>query len=267
MSAVRITTAQLPPGGGDDAIITTGDAVIMLDGASAFIPVPVPASAYADHLARQIARLTDDRPGGDLRGILADAIAATARDLDLQAGKSPSSTVIILRHSGEHADCLVLGDSLAILAGQAITDDRLSHVSPALRERYRERLAEGHGYDQQHRQLLRELQREQARQRNRPGGYWIAETDPEAADHALVTRSPADAVPWAVLATDGAYKTMPQLGITDWSALRNASDQDLADILARCQSWEASEDPDGQKLPRAKRHDDKTLAVAEFSRS
>ena len=72
----------------------------MLDGASAFIPVPVPASAYADHLARQIARLTDNQPGGDLRGILADAIAATARDLDLQAGKSPSSTVIILRHWG-----------------------------------------------------------------------------------------------------------------------------------------------------------------------
>ncbi len=248
-------------------IITTGDAVIMLDGASAFIPVPVPASVYADHLARQIARLMDARPQRDLHGILADAIAATVRDLDLQAGRSPSSTVIILRHAGEDADCLVLGDSLAILAGQAITDDRLSQIGPSIRERYRERLAEGHGYDQQHRQLLRELQHEQARQRNRPGGYWIAETDPEAADHALITRSPAASVPWAVLATDGAYKTMPQLGITDWSALRHASDQDLADILTRCQSWEASEDPGGQKLPRAKRHDDKTLAVAELSRS
>jgi len=258
--------AQLPPGGGDDAIITTGDAVIMLDGASAFIPVPVPASVYSGHLARQIARELNDRPGADLRGILADAITTTASDLHLRAGKSPSSTVIILRCAGEYADCLVLGDSLAILAGQVITDDRLGRVRPGVRERYRERLADGHGYDQQHRQLLRELQQEQARQRNRPGGYWIAETDPAAADHALVTRSPAGSVPWAVLATDGACKTMPQLGITDWSALRNASDQDLADILARCQSWEASEDPDGQKLPRAKRHDDKTLAVAEFSR-
>ncbi len=86
MSAVHISTAQLPPGGGDDAIITTGDGVIMLDGASAFIPVPVPASVYAGHLARQIARGMDARPGGDLRGILADAITATARDLDLRPG-------------------------------------------------------------------------------------------------------------------------------------------------------------------------------------
>ncbi len=266
MSVVHVRTAQLPPGGGDDTVITTGKAVIMLDGASAFIPVPVAASVYADHLARQIARKMDSRPEGGLRGILADAITTTARDLNLRAGESPSSTVLILRYTGEYADCLVLGDSLAILAGQAITDDRLSRISPRIRERYHGRLAEGCGYDQQHRQLLRELQQEQARQRNRPGGYWIAETDPAAADHALVTRSPAASVPWAVLATDGAYKTMPQLGITDWSALRNASDQQLAAILARCQSWEASEDPDGRKLPRAKRHDDKSLAVSEFSR-
>lgn len=267
MSAVHVSTAQLPSGGGDDAIITTGDAVIMLDGASAFIPMPVSASVYADHLGRQLARQMNARPGGDLRGILADAIATTARDLDLRAGKSPSSTVIILRYAGDYADCLVLGDSLAILAGQAIIDERLAQVSPSIRKQYRERLAEGHGYDLQHQQLLRELQQEQARQRNRPGGYWIAETDPKAADHALVTRSPAESMPWAVLATDGAYKTMPHLGITDWSTLRNASDLDLADILARCQSWETTEDPDGQKLPRAKRHDDKSLAVAEFSRS
>jgi hypothetical protein len=32
VSAVHVRMAQLPPGGGDDALITTGDAVIMLDG-------------------------------------------------------------------------------------------------------------------------------------------------------------------------------------------------------------------------------------------
>lgn len=263
---MHVRTAQLPPGGGDDAIVTTADAVIMLDGASAFIPVPVPASVYTDHLARQIAQLTDTRPGGDLRGILADAITDTASDLDLRPGKSPSSTVMIVRHAGSYTDCLVLGDSLAILAGQAITDDRLARIGAGIRERYHERLADGHGYGDRHRQLLRELQHEQARCRNRAGGYWIAEAEPAAADHALVARSPADSVPWAVLATDGAYKTMTHLGIADWPALRNASDQVLADMLKQCQTWEASDDPDGQKLPRAKRHDDKSLAVAEFSR-
>ena len=264
---MRITAAQLPPGGGDDAIVTTGQAVIMLDGASAFIPVPVPASIYAGHLAQQLAKIMNDQPEGDLRGILADAITATASDLNLRPGKSPSSTVIIVRQTGGYADCLVLGDSLAILAGQPITDDRLAEVGRKIREQYRGRLSEGYGYDQEHRRLLQGLQREQARHRNRPGGYWIAEADPQAADHALVTRYPAEAVPWAVLATDGAYKTMTHLGLADWPALCQASRQDLADMLQRCQTWEAIEDPDGRKLPRAKRHDDKSLAVAELSRS
>lgn len=33
-------------------------------------------------------------------------------------------------------------------------------------------------------------------------------------------------------------------------------------MLQRCQTWETDEDPDGQKLPRAKRHDDKSIAYA-----
>jgi hypothetical protein len=73
-----VTAAQLPPGGGDDVILTFGQAVIMLDGASAFIAVPVPASVYAEHLAQQLAKVIDARPEGDLRGILADSIADTA---------------------------------------------------------------------------------------------------------------------------------------------------------------------------------------------
>lgn len=96
---MHITAAQLPPGGGDDAIATTGQAVIMLEGASAFIPVPVTAAAHAEHLARPLARMLDTVPEGNLHGILADAIAATARDLDLRPGKSPSSTVIIVRRT------------------------------------------------------------------------------------------------------------------------------------------------------------------------
>lgn len=76
-------------------------------------------------------------------------------------------------------------------------------------------------------------------------------------------------MPWAVLTTDGAYKTLAHLGLADWPALRHASGQDLAELLQRCQLCEADEDPDGLKLPRAKRHDDKSLdkslAVADLS--
>jgi len=61
--------------------------------------------------------------------------------------------------------------------------------------------------------------------------------------------------------------TMTHLGLADWPALYQASRQDLADLPQRCQTWETVEDPDGQKLPRAKRHDDKSIAIAELSRT
>jgi hypothetical protein len=35
----------------------------------------------------------------------------------------------------------------------------------------------------------------------------------------------------------------------------------LAALLGSADRWEAETDPDGQVLPRAKRHDDKTIAA------
>jgi hypothetical protein len=166
---------------------------------------------------------------------------------------------LCLRRAGE---CLVLGDNLIVLPGQAITDDWLSQVGQQYRRRYRERLQTGHGYDQEHRDVLRDLQAEQARHRNQPGGYWIAEADPTAADQAFIVRKPIASTPWAILASDGAYKPMTHLGLADWPSLGTANDEELELILSECQRWEEINDPNGQKFPRAKRHDDKTLAVA-----
>ena len=156
--------------------------------------------------------------------------------------------------------------AMRIARDDVLVIDEASQVGPELRRRYRDRLIEGHGYDDEHRHVLAELQHQQAQQRNRPGGYWIAEADPSAADHAIVTRSPADRLNWAILATDGAYRTMTHLGNVDWAELRNASSEDLAAILEQqCQHWETTEDPRGQKLPRAEIYDDKSIAAVTFT--
>jgi hypothetical protein len=82
------------------------------------------------------------------------------------------------------------------------------------RHKYRERLTAGTGYDNEHQALLRSLQTQQTNHSNQPGGYWIAETDPAAAHHAITTRRLVTATPWAILATDGAYNTMEHLSLT-----------------------------------------------------
>lgn len=262
---MRVATAQLPPiHDSDDKIFTTRQAVIMLDGASAFVPVPVPASTYAERLGRHIRDTLHAWPDADLRATLAGAIHTTARELDLKPGESPSSTVTIARELDGQLDLLVLGDNLVVLPDETITDDRMDQLDLAPRRKYRERLAAGAGYDDEHRAILRELQTQQAQHRNRDGGYWIAEATPDAADHAITAQRPLDGIPWVVLATDGAYNTMQHLGYTDWPSITEASADELSVLLDRCQKWEAEDDPSAAQLPRAKRHDDKSLAGVQF---
>lgn len=263
---MRVATAQLPPiQDSDDKIFTTRRAVIMLDGASAFIPVPVPASTYADRLGKHLRDSLQAWPDADLRATLAGAIHTTARQLNLSPGESPSSTVTIARELDGHLDLLILGDNLVVLPDETITDERMDQLDLAPRRKYRERLAAGGGYDEEHRAILRELQTQQAQCRNRESGYWIAEADPNAACHAITTRRPISETPWAVLATDGAYNTMQHLGHGGWPALVHASAEQLDAELARCQDWEPTGDPNASELPRAKRHDDKSLAAITFT--
>jgi hypothetical protein len=181
--------------------------------------------------------------------------------------REPSSTVSIFRQNGDQVDLLVLGDSMIVLPDSQITDKRIDAFQLVPRSIYQGRLAAGYGYDDMHHQLLRELQTQQAQCRNTEAGYWIAEAAPEAADHAITLSRPVSAVPWAVLATDGAYNTMTHLQLNDWPRVARADDHQLAALLDRCQAWERDEDPDGHQLPRAKRHDDKALAAVQLDRS
>lgn len=260
---MRVTTAQLPPmEESADKIFVTPHAVILLDGASAFVPVPVPASAYADYLGRFLADALTADPAADLQEILAEGIKATAAHYDLRAGESPSSTVTIARERDEHLDLLLLGDNTVILpGGEILTDDRIDRLDLEPRRKYRERLTAGHGFDDEHRALLRELQTQQAQYRNKPGGYWIAEANPTAATYAITDSRCQTATPWLVLATDGAYNTMNYLHLNKWQRLINANTGTLHLLLRECQQWEASQDSQARHLPRAKRHDDKAIAT------
>lgn len=262
---MRISTAQLPqPPHGADRVVMTGNAVVVLDGASAIEPVSVPPGVYADHLGASIAAALTARPEAALTGILAGAIGAATGSLGLTGDDCPSSTVAMARATGAQVDLLVLGDSFIFYdtgSGTAVlTDDRLAALRLPEQRQYRERLQAGGGYDPTHRALLCGLQREQRKHRNRPAGYWIAEKDPAAAGHARTLTLPMSTAAWAVLATDGAVNTAQHLGLDDWQAIAHYDPTELSQLLQRCHDWEEHTDPAGQRFPRAKQHDDKTIA-------
>jgi serine/threonine protein phosphatase PrpC len=211
--------------------------------------------ALADTLERPV----------DLREILSDAIALVAHQLSLTPGASPSSTVLMLREVGEWLELLVLGDSTAVIGRrdgliERWTDERMTTIAADLRARYREELRAGRGYSSAHLELLSQLQRAERAARNTDAGYWIAEADENAGRHAIVHRYLRTDVDWCVLATDGAQRGFDHHH-TDWAALHEASTVELNDLLGSLQQWEAEADPDGRQLPRAKRHDDKTVVT------
>lgn len=264
---MRTATAQTPPPSeSQDRVLTNERMVLVLDGASAFEPVDVSTALYVDYLAAAIQANLEEEHDVDLRTVVADAIRDTASRLGLHPGNSPSSTISLLRARESHIDLLCLGDSAIYYGADSdevnmLTDARLSKLGIPEHKAYRERVAAGHGYDSRHRELLAALQREQRKRRNRAGGYWIAEADPDAALHAVVKTFPRKEISWAVLATDGAYSPMLHLGLANWARLAHGSEAELGNVLDICVAWEKRDDPNGRALPRAKVSDDKALAA------
>lgn len=261
---MKLVAAQLQEQSAEDRMLVTDQAAVVLDGATTHDPRLPSAGPYVDTLLDELRRRL--RSEFDLQTILRAAISATAARLDLQPGRAPSSTVAICRDSGPMIEILVLGDSPVIVGHRSgdqdiITDQRLVSLNLPESNEYRERLESGSGYDEMHQQILEALQRKQRDRRNRSDGYWIAEAEPSAADHAILTSYPADAVEWIVITTDGVLKYIAALHLL-WHDVARLNAEELSHLLTRSHEWEARQDPHGQLYPRSKRHDDKTVVIA-----
>ncbi|WP_280315710.1 PP2C family serine/threonine-protein phosphatase [Nocardia abscessus] len=261
---MQLATAQLAAQSGDDRIAATDNSVVVLDGASCFTPQGTAAGTFVDALSNELVHHLHSGHK-DLRNALSSAIATTKDQLSLEPGSSPSSTVAIVRFNRHTIETLVLGDSMIVIGENddsydVVVDERLAELDLPEARLYQRRLEAGAGYDDKHRAILAQLQRSERAHRNRQGGYWIAEADPAAANHALVAQYPRQDTEWVILATDGAAEPLTTLGIS-WPQVARMNEVELSALLSLCHQWESTEDPDGQQQPRAKRHDDKTLAV------
>jgi len=245
--------------GGEDGIV-----LVVLDGASAFQPKRMDAGVYAEFLGDSIAGRLDNNPNVAIADAVAGAISHTVDQLGLIPGRSPSSTVSVLRTRPGAVDLYVLGDSPIHYGNDdehyTLVDDRLGLVARQLRALYVSRLRAGHGFNDRHRRTVAALQRAQRQVRNVEGGYWIAETDPAAAHQGLSVILSPDELAWAVMATDGAADLIDHFG-DSWYRLAHLNLEDYLPLLEELHAWEATVDPNGAKLPRAKRHDDKTIVA------
>ncbi|MEU6424417.1 integrase [Microbispora sp. NPDC046973] len=250
----------------EDFIGATADAVVLLDGAS--IPPGVTSSCshsvrwYSHTLGSTLlAEMTQS--AGPLPELLAQGIkhVTSLHDFtcDLTHGGSPSATVIMLRQAADHLDWLVLGDSTLILdtgtAEPMVTcDDRLEQVAAP----HRARLDSLPGGTLEHAEARREYVETLGQYRNRDGGFWVASTDPLAADQALTGTIPVDHVQAAALLTDGAADAVNRYRLLAWRQLLDVLAHDgPVELIQQVRQAERS-DPQGERWPRSKPNDDAT---------
>ncbi len=232
------------PGQPNEDLVAAGpDWAVVFDGAT---PAPGVSSGCIHDVpwlvrrlaAALIARLTLAGPA-PLAPLLAAAIGevrdAHADRCDLENPDSPSSTVSVVRIR-DSLEYLVLCDSPILLrhpGGQLtqLTDDRIS------------RLPGGRPYRIE---LVRE-------QRNRPGGFWVASTDPDAAYHAVCGTVSLDSVTDVALFTDAVTRLADWYGYSWHDVFAQLRDAGPAGVIRVLRAAERA-----YPHPHAKQHDDAT---------
>jgi len=244
---IAYATEPAPGHLNEDRVVCGGGWAIVLDGATA--PEGVDSGCIHDvnwlvsHLASAIARRMLLNPV-DLQALLADAIEELRQThhgaCDLGNPDSPSSTVSIVHVTGGVLDYLTLGDSPIVVCGPAegitvIEDDRVA------------RLPGGRPY-------TRELVRAS---RNKPGGFWVASTDPEAAHQAVAGSMPYSASMGVGLFTDGASRLVEFFGCS-WQEVFAILEADgPAAVIAAVRSAEVRQPLSGYNKP----YDDATAVL------
>jgi hypothetical protein len=246
IAAISHATLSAPGHVNEDLAVSGPGWVLVLDGAT---PVPGVASGCVHGvpwLVRRLAAATVSRliAAGpeDLAHLVAGAIGevrdAHAGTCDLANPDSPSSTLAVARIRGTRLDYLVLCDSPILVAHSGgrltlLADDRLARLP-------------GH----------RPYTPEQVRTwRNRPGGFWVASTDPAAPYHAVRGAVGLDSVTDVALFTDGVTRLADWYGYEWPDILARLRDAGPAALLGLLRSAERA-----YPHPSQKQHDDATVA-------
>jgi hypothetical protein len=256
----------------EDFIAATAGCVVVIDGAS--VPPELGtgcahgtawfARRLGTHLLGLLTSQPDHSPADNLTQAITDVAALHADTCDLDHPGTPSATVAILREQPDTIDYLVLGDTTILLEQptgiRAITDDRLENVASVQHDAMHQQATGSAAHDRSFAQLVTE----QRRHRNHPDGFWVASTDPAAAQHALTDTVPRGGLQRAAVLSDGATRLVDRFGLLDWpSFLDVLAEQGPDAIIQQVRAAEAS-DPDGRRWPRGKRHDDASAAFCQL---
>lgn len=248
--------------GNEDALAVRTNVVVIADGVTPLDRDRPPCRHGVAWYARSLADAVADLAAGDrgrtlpecLRTAIDSIRTAHGSACDLADVDAPAATVAVVRIDPEAAEYLVLGDATIVFASDpdrpwVVTDDRPAGVGR------RERAAGA-------RHTARAFRSTWA---NRPGGYWVAAADPDAADEALAGTWPLRTNEWIVVASDGATRLVDTFGQCDWREavllIRDEGAEAWVRRTRRCENADPATCPAPAVRAPAKTHDDATLAI------
>lgn len=265
---MRITAATDPgtTKPNEDAFIASEHVLIVVDGATARTETRCRegVSVYAHRLASALAHHAADRskPMQDaLAAAIGDVTAMHDPACDLAFDGTPCAVLAAARPNGDLLEWIVLGDvSLAIAHDKGLDVHRVTHRHVG--ERYRDEADRYPIGDPRKAEVLLQMKQEEHTWRNRPGGYWVASTDPAVAYQALTGAVALADVTAVGIFSDGAARLADLFSEHDFDGLlATAAASGPVAIIDRVRALEHA-DPVGDRYPRNKFSDDATVVYA-----
>lgn len=244
-------TSEGAPGATNEDYVTCGNSwAIILDGATARPDMNSGCIHDVPWLVHQLAAALAKRMVTETNSALDDILAASIQEVgeahsgtcDLANPDSPSSTVSIVRISEATIQYLTLGDSPIVLW------DPEQRSRPILDART-DNLPGGRPYATE---LLWSL-------RNQPDGYWVANTKPDAAYHAITDTVKFHPETEIGLFTDGATRLVEFYGYSWDSFFDLLRKHGPTNLIKTVRTAERDHKP-----PYGKKHDDATAVHIAF---
>lgn len=225
MDAATATSAGHPERANEDFVAASDVALVMVDGAGIRGTEHLcehGVAWYSRNLGTEVLRRLDGQPAVTLPEVLSDSIARVTAmhsgTCQVADPSSPQASVAVVRRSGSDVDWLVLGDAYVVVEAEeplVLTDAREVAVRSAATRRL-DGLTPGTAEHDRELQVAIETLRAR---RNRPGGYWIAKENPDAALHAVVGRLNLRAGGCVAVLSNGAARLVEPYRVTDWPGL------------------------------------------------
>jgi hypothetical protein len=261
------TESAKPDRPNEDFAATTDELAIVLDGATTPGILDTGCTHgtrwFSRNLGAEIIYQLTIEPTMTLADGLASAIKGLAErhaaTCDIGHPGHPSATVAMLRETAYSIEYLVLSDATAAIntarGVEVITDPRLDQVA----NDFNQALRDAPQGTQRHDEAFADLTTALRTHRNRPGGFWVAAVDPQAAYEARTGAIARADVLSATVMSDGASILADRFNVMQWTDMLSLLADDGPHALLREVRRVEDSDAQGTRWPRGKVHDDATV--------